>query len=48
MLEVFLVNITASETLGLGEFGDVGETIEEFASENATVVIGTVIDPRYG
>jgi cell division protein FtsZ len=40
-----LVNITASESLGLGEFGEVGETIEEFASDNATVVIGTVIDP---
>ncbi len=34
--------------VGLGEFGDVGETIEEFASENATVVIGTVIDPSMG
>lgn len=43
-----LVNITASESLGLGEFGEVGETIEEFASENATVVIGTVIDPSMG
>ena len=43
-----LVNITASESLGLGEFGDVGETIEEFASDNATVVIGTVIDESMG
>lgn len=43
-----LVNITASENLELGEFGDVGETIEEFASENATVVIGTVIDESMG
>lgn len=40
-----LVNITASESLGLGEFGEVGETIEEFASDNATIVVGTVIDP---
>lgn len=39
-----LVNITASESLGLGEFSEVGDTIEEFASENATVVVGTVID----
>lgn len=39
-----LVNITASEDLGLGEFSEVGDTIEEFASENATVVVGTVID----
>lgn len=43
-----LVNITASESLGLGEFGDVGETIEEFASDNATVVVGTVIDEGMG
>ncbi|CAA0083899.1 Cell division protein FtsZ [BD1-7 clade bacterium] len=43
-----LVNITASESLGLGEFGEVGETIEEFASDNATVVVGTVIDPNMG
>ena len=39
-----LVNITAGENLELGEFADVGDTIEEFASENATVVIGTVLD----
>lgn len=43
-----LVNITASESLGLGEFGEVGEIVEEFASENATVVVGTVIDPSMG
>jgi cell division protein FtsZ len=40
-----LVNITAGLDLSLGEFNDVGDTIEEFASENATVVLGTVIDP---
>ena len=40
-----LVNITAGPDLQLGEFADVGDTIEEFASENATVVVGTVIDP---
>ncbi len=43
-----LVNITASESLGLGEFGEVGEIVEDFASENATVVVGTVIDPSMG
>jgi cell division protein FtsZ len=43
-----LVNITASEDLGLGEFSEVGDTIEEFASDNATVVVGTVIDPSMG
>ena len=40
-----LVNITAGENLSLGEFSEVGDTIEEFASYDATVVIGTVIDP---
>jgi cell division protein FtsZ len=40
-----LVNITAGENLSLGEFSEVGDTIEEFASEDATVVVGTVIDP---
>ena len=40
-----LVNITAGENLSLGEFSEVGDTIEEFASDDATVVIGTVIDP---
>ncbi|PCJ25067.1 MAG: cell division protein FtsZ [SAR86 cluster bacterium] len=40
-----LVNITAGENLSLGEFSDVGDTIEEFASDDATVVVGTVIDP---
>ncbi len=41
-----LVNITAGLDLGLGEFAEVGDTIEEFASDNATVVVGTVIDPE--
>ena len=40
-----LVNITAGYDLSLGEFSEVGDTIEEFASEDATVVVGTVIDP---
>ncbi|MAR89918.1 MAG: cell division protein FtsZ [Pseudomonadales bacterium] len=43
-----LVNITAGESLSLGEFSEVGDTVEEFASENATVVVGTVIDPSLG
>lgn len=41
-----LVNITAGLDLSLGEFSEVGDTVEEFASENATVVVGTVIDPE--
>jgi cell division protein FtsZ len=40
-----LVNITAGPDLSLGEFSEVGDTIEEFASDSATVVVGTVIDP---
>lgn len=40
-----LVNITAGPSLSLGEFSEVGETVEDFASDNATVVVGTVIDP---
>jgi len=39
-----LINITASEGLTLGEFSEVGDTISEFASDQAIVVIGTVID----
>ena len=40
-----LVNITAGPDMTLGEFSEVGDTVEEFASEDATVVVGTVIDP---
>ncbi|KJS10050.1 MAG: cell division protein FtsZ [Gammaproteobacteria bacterium BRH_c0] len=43
-----LVNITAGPDMSLGEFTDVGDIIEEFASDNATVVVGTVIDPDMG
>ncbi|GGK07622.1 cell division protein FtsZ [Pseudomonas matsuisoli] len=40
-----LVNITAGPDLSLGEYSDVGSIIEQFASEHATVKVGTVIDP---
>jgi len=43
-----LVNITAGPDLSLGEFEEVGDTVEEFASDTATVVVGTVIDPDMG
>lgn len=43
-----LVNITASETLELGEFTSVGDIIEEIASEDATIVVGTAIDSDMG
>ncbi|MFV2055607.1 MAG: cell division protein FtsZ, partial [Thiohalomonadales bacterium] len=39
-----LVNITAGLDMAIGEFEEVGNTIKAFASENATVVVGTVID----
>jgi cell division protein FtsZ len=41
-----LVNITAGIDLSLGEYSEVGSIIEEFASGDATVVVGTVIDPE--
>jgi len=43
-----LVNITAGPELSLGEFSEVGEIVEDFASDNATVVVGTVIDESLG
>ncbi len=43
-----LVNVTASESLSIGEFEEVGNTVKEFAADDATVVIGTVIDPALG
>jgi len=41
-----LVNITAGLDLTIGEFDEVGNTVKQFASDNATVVVGTVIDPE--
>lgn len=41
-----LVNITSGMDLSLGEYGEVGETIAEFSSTDATIVVGTVIDPE--
>ncbi|MEM9620235.1 MAG: cell division protein FtsZ [Pseudomonadota bacterium] len=43
-----LVNVTAGPELNIGEFTDVGNIVEEFASSAATVVVGTVIDPEMG
>jgi cell division protein FtsZ len=39
-----LVNITAGPDLAIDEFDTVGNAVKAFASENATVVVGTVID----
>jgi cell division protein FtsZ len=40
-----LVNVTAGMDLAIGEFDTVGRTVKEFAANDATVVLGTVIDP---
>jgi cell division protein FtsZ len=40
-----LVNVTAGMDLSIGEFQEVGETVKQCASDDATVVVGTVIDP---
>jgi cell division protein FtsZ len=39
-----LVNITAGPNFSIDEFETVGNAVKAFASENATVVVGTVID----
>ncbi|MFQ5994006.1 MAG: cell division protein FtsZ [Acidiferrobacterales bacterium] len=41
-----LVNVTAGLDMSIGEFEEVGGTVKEFAAEDATVVVGTVIDPE--
>ncbi|MGD8709760.1 MAG: cell division protein FtsZ [Ectothiorhodospiraceae bacterium] len=41
-----LVNVTAGLDLSIGEFDEVGNAVKEFASDDATVVVGTVIDPE--
>ncbi len=41
-----LVNVTAGLDMAIGEFEEVGNVVREFASDDATVVIGTVLDPE--
>ncbi|MGO1246601.1 MAG: cell division protein FtsZ [Oceanisphaera sp.] len=41
-----LVNITAGLDMTIEEFETVGNAVKAFASENATVVVGTVVDPE--
>jgi len=43
-----LVNITAGMNLTMKEFEEIGTAISALASDDATVVIGTVIDPEIG
>jgi len=40
-----LVNITAGQNMSIAEFEQVGDAIKNFTSEDATVIVGTVIDP---
>jgi cell division protein FtsZ len=41
-----LVNMTAGLDMGIHEFEEVGAVVREFAHDDATVVVGTVIDPE--
>jgi cell division protein FtsZ len=41
-----LINVTAGMDLRTSEFHLVGETVKQFASDDATVVVGYVIDPE--
>jgi cell division protein FtsZ len=40
-----LVNVTAGVDFSIGEYEEIGNTVRQFASEDATVVVGTVIEP---
>ncbi len=40
-----LVNVTAGMDLSISEFEEVGDAVKHFTSDNATVIVGTVIDP---
>ena len=41
-----LVNITGGLDMGIHEFDEVGNIIREFASDDAVVVVGNVVDPE--
>lgn len=41
-----LVNITGGLDMGIHEFDEVGEIVRNFASDDATVVVGNVVDPE--
>ena len=41
-----LVNVTAGANLTMREFNEIGDVVHQFASEDATVVIGTALDPE--
>jgi cell division protein FtsZ len=41
-----LVNVTAGPNLSMREFNEIGDVVHQFASDDATVVIGTALDPE--
>jgi len=41
-----LVNVTAGMDLSISEFEEVGDAVKSFTSDDATVIVGTVIDPE--
>ena len=41
-----LVNVTAGMDMSISEFEEVGDAVKGFTSDNATVIVGTVIDPQ--
>jgi cell division protein FtsZ len=41
-----LVNVTSGMDLSIGDFNEVGTIVQEFASSEATIVVGTVLDPE--
>ncbi len=43
-----LVNITAGMNMTIGEFEEVGDVVKSFTSDDAVVVIGTVVNPDLG
>ena len=43
-----LVNVAANIDLSLGEFTEVGDIISEYAADDATIVVGTVVDESLG
>ena len=40
-----LINVTAGLDMEIGEFAEVGDIVRDYTADEATVVIGTVLDP---
>ena len=40
-----LVNVTSDINLTIGEFAAIGDTVKEFSASDATVIIGSALDP---